>query len=171
MKVCSARFLVKSAKKSLTTSYIRVSCQTENSLPTIFINTQYKMRSFCLVLFLAYTAFGCKQDTPKENKLAITRLPEVKPRNVIFILADDHRFDFMGFTGKVPWLKTPNMDRLAKEGAYFKNTFVTTALCSPSRASILTGLYSHTHTVVDNQAPDPKMASLRQNCSNRAKED
>jgi arylsulfatase A-like enzyme len=114
------------------------------------------MKNFCLILSLAIIVFGCKQDPPKENKLAITRLPEVKPRNVIFILADDHRFDFMGFTGKVPWLKTPNMDRLAKEGAYFKNTFVTTALCSPSRASILTGLYSHTHTVVDNQAPDPK---------------
>ena len=78
-----------------------------------------------------------------------------KPRNVIFILSDDHRFDFMGFTGKVPWLKTPNMDRLANEGAYFPNAFVTTSLCSPSRASILTGMYSHSHTVVDNQAPLP----------------
>ena len=61
----------------------------------------------------------------------------------------------MGFTGKVPWLETPNMDRLAAEGAYFPNAYVTTALCSPSRASILTGLYSHSHTVVDNAAPDP----------------
>jgi N-acetylglucosamine-6-sulfatase len=79
----------------------------------------------------------------------------VKPRNVVFILTDDHRYDFMGFTGKVPWLETPEMDKLAKEGAYFKNAFVTTSLCSPSRASILTGLYSHSHTIVDNVAPDP----------------
>ncbi|MBL7700169.1 MAG: sulfatase [Chitinophagaceae bacterium] len=78
-----------------------------------------------------------------------------KPRNVIFILSDDHRYDFMGFTGKVPGLETPNMDRLAKEGAHFLNAFVTTALCSPSRASILTGQYAHTHTVVDNEAPSP----------------
>ncbi len=78
-----------------------------------------------------------------------------KPRNVIFILTDDHRYDYMGFTGKVPWLQTPNMDKLASEGAYLPNAFVTTSLCSPSRASILTGLYSHTHTIVDNQAPDP----------------
>ena len=76
-------------------------------------------------------------------------------RNVIFILTDDHRYDYLGFTGKVPWLKTPNLDRLAVEGAYFPNAFVTTSLCSPSRASILTGLYSHQHTIVDNHAPDP----------------
>lgn len=78
-----------------------------------------------------------------------------KPRNIVFILSDDHRYDFLGFTGKVPWLQTPNLDRLAREGAYFPNAFVTTSLCSPSRATILTGLYSHSHTVVDNAAPDP----------------
>ncbi|NND80075.1 MAG: sulfatase-like hydrolase/transferase, partial [Maribacter sp.] len=66
-------------------------------------------------------------------------MPKKKARNVIFILTDDHRFDYMGFTGKVPWLETPNMDKLASEGAYLPNAFVTTSLCSPSRASILTG--------------------------------
>lgn len=79
-----------------------------------------------------------------------------KPRNVVFILSDDHRFDFMGFTGRVPWLETPNMDRMAREGAYLQNTFVTTSLSSPSRASILTGLFSHEHTVVDNTDPVPE---------------
>jgi arylsulfatase A-like enzyme len=77
-------------------------------------------------------------------------------RNVIFILTDDHRNDFMGFTGRIPWLKTPNLDRMATEGTWFKNAFVTTSLCSPSRASILTGQYSHVHTIVDNTAPEPK---------------
>ncbi|MEJ7830963.1 MAG: hypothetical protein WKF91_22345, partial [Segetibacter sp.] len=48
--------------------------------------------------------------------IAYNKIPGVKPRNVIFILSDDHRYDFMGFTGKVPGLQTPNMDRLAKEG-------------------------------------------------------
>ncbi|NCG08789.1 MAG: sulfatase-like hydrolase/transferase [Verrucomicrobia bacterium] len=76
-------------------------------------------------------------------------------RNVVFILSDDHRFDFMGFTGKLPWLKTPQMDRMAREGTYFDQAYVSTSLCSPSRASILTGLYAHTHTIVDNQAPNP----------------
>ena len=46
-----------------------------------------------------------------------------KPRNVVFILSDDHRYDYMGFMGKVPWLKTPNMDRMAAEGAHIKNAF------------------------------------------------
>lgn len=91
----------------------------------------------------------------EQNALQLEPLASAAPKNVIFILTDDHRFDFMGFTDKVAWLETPNLDRLASEGAYFPNTYVTTSLCSPSRASILTGLYSHTHTVIDNAAPDP----------------
>ena len=78
-----------------------------------------------------------------------------KPMNIIFILSDDHRYDFMGFMNKVPGLQTPGMNRMAAEGAHLKNAFVTTSLCSPSRASILTGEYAHTHTVVDNEAPLP----------------
>jgi arylsulfatase A-like enzyme len=78
-----------------------------------------------------------------------------KPMNVIFILADDHRYDAMGFTGKFPGLKTPNLDRMAAQGCHLEKACVATALCSPSRASILTGQYPHRHTVVDNQAPVP----------------
>lgn len=74
------------------------------------------------------------------------------PRNIVFILADDHRFDALGFMGH-PFLETPHLDSLAREGAHFKNAFVTTALCSPSRATILTGLYAHRHGVVDNNHP------------------
>ncbi|MBA4058321.1 MAG: acetylglucosamine-6-sulfatase, partial [Marivirga sp.] len=118
------------------------------------------LRTFPFII-LFFSVVGCQpektsSEKPGQQELKITRIENAKPRNVIFILADDHRYDFMGFTGKVPWLKTPNLDRLAKEGAYFRNTYVTTALCSPSRASILTGLFSHTHTVVDNQAPVPE---------------
>jgi len=115
------------------------------------------MKILVLILSTVLVLTGCENRdlASNKNKLDIQLVKGVKPRNVIFILADDHRYDFMGFTGKVPWLETPNMDRLAKEGAYFKNAFVTTSLCSPSRASILTGLFSHTHKVVDNQAPLP----------------
>jgi N-acetylglucosamine-6-sulfatase len=82
--------------------------------------------------------------------------------NIIFILSDDHRYDFMSFIPTLSehvatpkFLITPSMDKLAKEGAYFQNAFVTTSLCSPSRASILTGMYSHKHGVVDNDSPVP----------------
>ena len=71
--------------------------------------------------------------------------------NVIFILTDDQRYDALGFMN--PVLETPNMDRLAQEGVHFRNAFVTTSLCSPSRASILTSQYMHNHGVVDNNAP------------------
>lgn len=86
--------------------------------------------------------------------LTVSAFAQERP-NIIFILADDHRHDFMGFTGAVEGLETPNMDRIATNGAHFPNAFVTTALCSPSRASILTGKYAHSHTIVDNSAPIP----------------
>ncbi|MDO3385616.1 sulfatase [Gilvimarinus sp. SDUM040013] len=76
---------------------------------------------------------------------------ENTPMNVIYILTDDQRYDEMGFMNKR--LNTPNMDKLANEGVHFRNAFVTTALCSPSRASILTGQYMHNHGVVDNNNP------------------
>ena len=78
-----------------------------------------------------------------------------KPRNVIFILTDDHRYDAMGFLKPQTFLETPQLDRMAREGVHFKNAFVTTALCSPSRASILTGKYAHRHRIVDNNTPIP----------------
>lgn len=78
-----------------------------------------------------------------------------RPRNVIFILSDDHRYDALGFLKTQPWLRTPQLDRLAAEGVHFRNAFVTTALCSPSRASILTGVYAHRHRIVDNNTAIP----------------
>jgi len=74
-----------------------------------------------------------------------------KPRrpNVVFVLTDDQRWDCLSCAGH-PFLKTPNLDRMAAEGARFRNAFVTTSLCSPSRASFLSGLYAHTHKVRNN---------------------
>lgn len=88
--------------------------------------------------------------------LTLTKIPNLRPRNIIFILTDDHRFDALGFLNTQTFIQTPNLDRLAKNGAYLPNAFVTTALCSPSRASILTGLYAHKHRVVDNNNPVSK---------------
>ena len=67
-----------------------------------------------------------------------------KKPNIIFFLSDDHRWDRLGSAGH-PFLKTPTLDRLAKEGVRFSNMFVTTSICAASRATILTGLYERTH--------------------------
>lgn len=85
----------------------------------------------------------------------LRRIPGVKPRNIIFILTDDHRYDAIGFLKGQSFLETPALDSLARDGVHCKNAFVTTALCSPSRASILTGLYAHKHKIVDNNTSTP----------------
>lgn len=72
--------------------------------------------------------------------------------NVVFVLCDDHRFDCLGSAGH-PFLETPHLDQLAESGAMLTHAYVTTSLCSPSRASILTGQYAHNHRVVDNYHP------------------
>jgi N-acetylglucosamine-6-sulfatase len=92
---------------------------------------------------------------PKPADLRLSRKPGPKPKNILFILTDDHRYDAMGFMKAQSFGDTPTLDRLAREGVHFRNAFVTTALCSPSRASILTGLYAHQHKVVDNNHPIP----------------
>lgn len=79
---------------------------------------------------------------------------QAQQKNIIFILSDDHRYDYMGFHPDSPdFLETPGMDRMAEEGAHIANAFVTTSLCSPSRASILTGQYAFRHGAVDNANP------------------
>ena len=69
--------------------------------------------------------------------------------NIVFILIDDLRWDELGIAGH-PFIKTPHIDRIGREGARFRNAFMTTPLCSPSRASFLTGQYAHTHGITDN---------------------
>jgi N-acetylglucosamine-6-sulfatase len=113
---------------------------------------------FLSILFISLTkavvVFG--QDAVVRQpggSLKLLKASNNKPRNIIFILTDDHRFDALGFLKAQSFIKTPNLDRLTRGGAYLPNAFVTTSLCSPSRASILTGLYAHKHKVVDNQNP------------------
>lgn len=69
-------------------------------------------------------------------------------RNLIVILVDDLRHDGMGCRN--PYFITPRVDQMVAEGTLFENAFVTTSLCSPSRASMLTGLYAHRHGVMNN---------------------
>jgi arylsulfatase A-like enzyme len=73
--------------------------------------------------------------------------------NLIVVLIDDLRFDETGASGH-PYMKTPHVDRLAREGAMFENAFHTTPLCSPNRACIVTGQYASRHGIIDNVGRD-----------------
>lgn len=86
--------------------------------------------------------------------LAFGQIADARP-NVVLIITDDQRSDAMSCAGH-PYLKTPRMDQIAAEGIRFKNAFCTTSLCSPCRATILSGLYAHSHGVVNNFTDYPK---------------
>lgn len=73
--------------------------------------------------------------------------------NFLVILIDDLRFDEFGAGGH-PYMRTPHIDRLAAEGALFERAFHTTPICSPNRASIVTGQYASRHGIIDNVARD-----------------
>jgi len=82
--------------------------------------------------------------------LLLPRCRDVDERpNFLVVVVDDLRFDDVGAYGH-PFARTPHIDRIAREGALFRNAFATTPLCSPSRANILTGLYTRNHGILDN---------------------
>src|SRR5262249_1564531 len=87
--------------------------------------------------------------TLREWMSAAAALPlsgAVRRPNIVFILVDDLRWDELRCTGH-PFAISPSADRLAREGVNFQNAFATTPLCSPSRASFLTGKYPHRHGI------------------------
>jgi predicted AlkP superfamily pyrophosphatase or phosphodiesterase len=110
-----------------------------------------KLSAILLLLLFCFTVFVCSVCVQPVN--GQTRKP-----NIIFIITDDQRWDSLGATGNT-LAKTPNIDRLAREGASFRNFFTTTPLCSPSRASFLTGRYAHTHGVINNDLLNPSAES------------
>ena len=77
-----------------------------------------------------------------------------RPRNVLFLMADQHCKSVMGVAGDQR-ARTPNLDALARSGVRFSNAYCTNPLCTPSRASILTGLYTHHHRTWSNTTPWP----------------
>ena len=85
--------------------------------------------------------------------------PGLSAPNFVVVVVDDLRWDDLGVAGH-PFVETPVIDRMAREGVRFLNAFATTPLCSPSRASILTGQYAHTHGIVDNTARDAASHAL-----------
>ena len=93
-----------------------------------------------LLLSLVVTVGGCRRSPDAE---------EPRRPNILFIVLDDLRWNALGYAGHAH-VKTPQIDRIAREGVTFSNAFCTTSLCSPSRASLMTGLYAHKHGVTDN---------------------
>jgi arylsulfatase A-like enzyme len=87
----------------------------------------------CLMFFLFTT--GCGKNTKSSRP------------NFLILISDDQRWDQVSYPGKqiIPELKTPNLDKLASQGAYFTNGFVTSPICAVSRASIMTGMYVSSH--------------------------
>jgi len=106
------------------------------------------MNKFALILFASFASFADAADR--------------KP-NFVYVFTDDQRWDAMsvvqkeqGEKGRFPWLKTPNLDRIATEGIRFRNAFVVNSLCAPSRASLVTGQYGHVNGVTNNHTPHPE---------------
>jgi hypothetical protein len=96
------------------------------------------MRYFFQVLafLLMYSSLTAQQDRP----------------NILFIMSDDHAYQAISaYDNKL--LETPHIDRIAEEGMLFSNASVTNSICAPSRATILTGKFSHINGKVDNIFP------------------
>lgn len=98
---------------------------------------QHKLNILVVILIACSTSSLVRGQASNTNK------NQAKP-NIIFILTDDQRFDALGYQGN-ELIHTPEMDKLAETGTYFKNAMVSTPICAASRVSIFTGLYERTH--------------------------
>ncbi|MCX6377437.1 MAG: sulfatase-like hydrolase/transferase, partial [Armatimonadetes bacterium] len=99
---------------------------------------------FTILFYLAVMIFGA------DRSVAASERP-----NIIFLLTDDQTIGTLGCYGNKDVI-TPNLDKLASEGARFTNAVCATPFCSPTRASLLTGLWPHTHGIVQNVAANRK---------------
>lgn len=108
-----------------------------------YLRNRSLLRAFCV---LTAVITGCRSLPADEadREPAAARRP-----NIVVILVDDLRWDELGCQGH-PFVQTPAIDRIAYEGARFRNAFCTTPLCSPVRACLLTGLHTHHHGIFDN---------------------
>ncbi len=98
----------------------------------LFLRTKFNINIFFLFMLVLLGACSGK---------------DVKRPNFLVLISDDQRWDQLSYADDplIPELHTPNMDKLASEGVYFRNAFITTPICAVSRASIMTGRYASTH--------------------------
>ncbi len=121
------------------------------------------MQSRLISLLIAFLFFRanvtlCAAETTATNATTtVHRRP-----NLLLILTDDQRWDALGVVqreqgdkARFPWFTTPHLDRLASEGARFRNAFVVHSLCSPSRASFVSGQYGHRNGITNNVTDFP----------------
>ena len=92
------------------------------------------MKKYIGVLLLVWSSFVLAQD---------------KRPNILFIMSDDHAYQAISAYND-NLIQTPNIDKIAQEGILFSNASVTNSICAPSRATILTGKFSHINGKVDN---------------------
>jgi arylsulfatase A-like enzyme len=120
-------------------------------LQSITMQTLRIITSACL--FSILVAGNCAM--PKAQAAS-----DQKRLNIVYMYADDWRWDCIGVEqkergdkGRFPWLETPRLDKLAREGVRFRNSFVVNSLCSPGRACVLTSRYSHLNGIIGNSKP------------------
>src|SRR2546423_11386262 len=145
---------------SLSTSSIKVSltasCSfdsvriqyTHDNLPWQYFATA-DINNIILNGLLAGTLYTIKASTCPLNinnwtaPVSATTPGNPQKPNIIWIVLDDSRFDTYSCNYGPSWFQTPNIDRIANEGVNFRSFFVTTSFCTPSRSSMVTGLYGH----------------------------
>src|SRR4051795_11540659 len=112
------------------------------------------MRSFLLSLLVVLCASTAPQPAQAQSS------PTAQPPNILFIIADQWRAQAFGFAGD-PNVKTPNLDRFERQCVNFTQAIAGMPVCSPTRASLLTGQRPHTHGVFINDVPlDPNASTL-----------
>ena len=105
------------------------------------------MKIHVIFFFAVFALFSCKDAPTAEPPKPVKKRP-----NIVFIISDDHAYQAISaYGGRLANVApTPNIDRIANEGMRFNNALVTNSICGPSRATILTGKYSHKNGFIDN---------------------
>ena len=122
-------------------------------IPQLRSNPSLKSLTVIGLLGLILTLASCSSGPEDAQKSG------GQPPNIIFVMTDDHTHGQMSITGN-PLINTPNLDRLGKEGVWFKNAFCTNSLCAPARASILTGTLSNVNGILGNSESKDRIERL-----------